>query len=136
MTQCERVLKYMEDFGSINLMQDMKDLGVMRLGARIFDMKKAGHKITRRTVTGRNRYGAPVIVEKIETDLREKSWGTSRYMRMYDKAITEGIRSLLKEHIEDLSNRAVKAAAKSIHNKGIKKLLTELNAEMQKEAQE
>ena len=57
-------------------------------------------------------------------------------MRMYDKAITEGIRSLLKEHIEDLSNRAVKAAATSIHNKGIKKLLTELNAEMQKEAQE
>lgn len=75
-------------------------------------------------------------VEQIETDLWEKSWGTSRYMRMYDKAITEGIRSLLKEHIEDLSNRAVKAAAKSIHNKGIKKLLTELNAEMPKEAQE
>lgn len=75
-------------------------------------------------------------VEQIETDLWEKSWGTSRYMRMYDKAITEGIRSLLKEHIEDLSNRAVKAAAKSIHNKGIKKLLTGLNAEMPKEAQE
>ena len=75
-------------------------------------------------------------VEQIEADLWEKSWGTSRYMRMYDKAITEGIRSLLKEHIEDLSNRAVKAAATSIHNKGIKKLLTELNAEMPKEAQE
>ena len=75
-------------------------------------------------------------VEKRETDLWEKSWGTSIYMRMYDKAITEGIRSLLKEHIEDLSNRAVKAAATSIHNKGIKKLLTELSAEMPKEAQE
>lgn len=75
-------------------------------------------------------------VEQIETDLWEKSWGTSRYMRMYDKAITEGIRSLLKEHIEDLSNRAVKAAAKSIHNKGIKKLLTELSEETTKEAQE
>ena len=75
-------------------------------------------------------------VEEIETDLWEKSWGTSRYMRMYDKAITEGIRSLLKEHIEDLSNRAVKAAATSIHNKGIKKLFTELIAETPKEAQE
>ena len=74
-------------------------------------------------------------VEQIETDLWEKSWGTSRYMRMYDKAITEGIRSLLKEHIEDLSNRAVKAAATSIQNKGIKKLLTELSAETTKEAQ-
>lgn len=75
-------------------------------------------------------------VENIETDLWKKSWVTSRYMRMYDKAITDGIRSLLKEHIEDLSNRAVKAAAKSIHNKGIKKLLTELSAEMPNEAQE
>ena len=61
MTQCERVLKYMQDFGSINPMQAMKDLGVMRLAARVADLKKAGHKITRRTVTGRNRYGAPVI---------------------------------------------------------------------------
>ena len=34
MTQCERVLKYMEDFGSINPMQAMKDLGVMRPGDR------------------------------------------------------------------------------------------------------
>ena len=75
-------------------------------------------------------------VKQIETDLWEKSWGTSRYMRMYDKAITDGIRSLLKKHIEDLSNRAVKAASKSIQNKGIKKLLTELSAEMPKEAQE
>lgn len=75
-------------------------------------------------------------VEQIETDLWEKSCGTSRYMRMYDKAITEGIRSLLKEHIEDLSNRAAKAASKSIYNKGIKKLLTELSAEMPKEVQE
>ena len=75
-------------------------------------------------------------VEQIETDLWEKSWGTSRYMRMYDKAITEGIRSLLKEHIEDLSNRAVKSAATSIQKKGIKKLLTELSEEMTKEAQE
>lgn len=61
MTQCERVLKYMEDFGSINPMQAMKDLGVMRLGARIFDLKKAGHKITRRNVAGRNRYDEKVI---------------------------------------------------------------------------
>ena len=75
-------------------------------------------------------------VEQVETDLWEKSWGTSRYMRMYDKAITEGIRSLLKEHIEDLCNRADKAAATSIQNKGIKKLLTELSAETTKEAQE
>lgn len=60
MTQCERILKYMEDHGSINPMQAMKELGVMRLAARVADLKKAGHQISRRTVTGRNRYGEPV----------------------------------------------------------------------------
>lgn len=61
MTQCERILKFMQDHGSINQMQAMKDLGVMRLAARVADLKKAGHKITRRTVTGRNRYDEKVI---------------------------------------------------------------------------
>lgn len=60
MTQCERILKYIQDFGSINPMQAMKDLGVMRLAARVADLKNAGYKISRRTVTGRNRYGNPV----------------------------------------------------------------------------
>lgn len=61
MTQCERVLKYMQDFGSINPQQAMQDLGVMRLAARVADLKKAGHKITRRNVAGRNRYDEKVI---------------------------------------------------------------------------
>ena len=60
MTQCERVLKYMHDFGSINPMQAMKDLGVYRLGARIYDLKKAGHHISRRMVSAKNRYGEAV----------------------------------------------------------------------------
>lgn len=61
MTQCERVLKYMQDFGSINPQQAMQDLGVMRLAARVADLKKAGYKITRRNATGRNRYDEKVI---------------------------------------------------------------------------
>lgn len=60
MTQCERVLKYMQDFGSINPMQAIKDLGVYRLGARIYDLKKEGHPIRRRMVSGKNRYGEAV----------------------------------------------------------------------------
>ena len=59
-TQCERVLKYMHDFGSINPAQAMDDLGVMRLGARIWDLKKAGHPITRKMVKKKNRYGESV----------------------------------------------------------------------------
>ena len=64
--------------------------------------------------------------EEIETDLWEKSWGTSRYLRIYDKAITEGVRALLKENIDSLSERAVSAASKTIANKGIKQLAERL----------
>lgn len=60
MTQCERVLKYMQDFGSITPLQAMADLGVMRLGARIYDLKRGGHKIRRRMVTAKNRYNEAV----------------------------------------------------------------------------
>ncbi len=60
MTQCERVLKYMRDFGSIDPKQAIGDLGVYRLGARVYDLKKRGYKIRRRMVTAKNRYGEPV----------------------------------------------------------------------------
>ena len=60
MTQCERILKYMNDFGTINPMQALCDLGVMRLGARIDDLKQEGHPISRRMVSGKNRYGEAV----------------------------------------------------------------------------
>lgn len=60
MTQSERVVKYMRDFGSITPQQAVYDLGCMRLGARIFDLKRAGHKIKTRRVTGKNRYGDAV----------------------------------------------------------------------------
>ena len=57
MTQCDRVLKYMQDFGTITPVQAMQDLGCMRLGARIWDLRAAGHNITRRMVSSKNRYG-------------------------------------------------------------------------------
>lgn len=50
MTQCERVLQYMQDFGSINPMQALGDLDCYRLGARIYDLRQGGHHITRRDV--------------------------------------------------------------------------------------
>ena len=60
MTQCERVLQYMQDFGAINPMQAIGDLGCYRLGARIWDLRREGHNITRRMVAGKNRYGERV----------------------------------------------------------------------------
>ena len=60
MKQSERVLKYMQDFETITQLQALSDLGVMRLGARIYDLKRDGHMISRRMVTRKNRYGEAV----------------------------------------------------------------------------
>ena len=59
MTQCERVLKYMQDFGSISPLEAMSDIGCQRLAARIADLKASGHRIRSDRETKKNRYGEP-----------------------------------------------------------------------------
>lgn len=56
-TQAQRVLQYMEDFGSITQLEALNDLGVMRLASRISDLKKDGYPIRSEIVTVKNRYG-------------------------------------------------------------------------------
>ena len=58
-TQCERVLSYMKQFGEIDQLSALKDLGIMRLGARIWELKHRGYNIQTRTEKGKNRYGEP-----------------------------------------------------------------------------
>lgn len=57
MTQKERIRKYLDDFGSISPLEAMRDLGIMRLGARIFEMIREGDKIIKETECSVNRYG-------------------------------------------------------------------------------
>lgn len=57
MTQCDRVIQYMQDFGSISQLEAMKDLGVMRLASRVSDLRKMGVGIIKETETAKNRYG-------------------------------------------------------------------------------
>jgi len=57
MTQKERISKYLDDFGSITSLEAMRDLGIMRLASRISEMVRDGERITKETVTGKNRYG-------------------------------------------------------------------------------
>lgn len=45
MTQNEKVLDYMQKYGSITALDAMRDLGCMRLASRISDLKKDGHTI-------------------------------------------------------------------------------------------
>lgn len=57
LTQSMKILKYMMDFGSITPIEAMKDLGVMRLGARIWDLEQEGFEIVHERESGKNRYG-------------------------------------------------------------------------------
>jgi len=60
MTQCEQVLDYIKRFGSITPIEALADLGIMRLGARCWDLRKEGHDIITETETSVNRFGKPV----------------------------------------------------------------------------
>lgn len=57
MTQNERVLDYMQRFGSITQLEALSDLGIMRLASRIGDLKKEGHSIKKEMVKSKNRFG-------------------------------------------------------------------------------
>lgn len=57
MTQCERIIRHLEDYGSITSATAMEEYGIMRLASRISDLKKQGVSIKTEIVSGKNRYG-------------------------------------------------------------------------------
>ena len=57
--QNELVLNYMEEHGSITSQEAVRELGVYRLSARIYDLKERGLKIQAERETGVNRYNVP-----------------------------------------------------------------------------
>lgn len=60
MTQNEMVLRHMQIYGSITQREAMEKYAIMRLGARIYDLKKMGHDISKIEVKSVNRFGDPV----------------------------------------------------------------------------
>lgn len=63
-TQTERVLDYIEEFGSITQMDALRDLGVMRLASRISDLKKKGYPICSEVEPVKNRYGETSYIKR------------------------------------------------------------------------
>ena len=57
MTQCEMILRYMDDFGSINPLQALEDIGCFRLASRISDLRRQGYPIVSKRVRYKNRRG-------------------------------------------------------------------------------
>lgn len=65
-TQCERIVQYMNEFGCITPLDALSDLGVMRLASRISDLRKAGVPIKKEMVSAKNRYGETVHFAKYQ----------------------------------------------------------------------
>lgn len=63
-SQNERIIDYIERFGSITQLEALRDLGVMRLASRISDLKRLGYPITREVETVNNRFGEPCRVKR------------------------------------------------------------------------
>lgn len=57
MTQTNRILQYMRNFGSITPLEALKEFGVLRLGAIIYNLRRAGFDIETDMVNDIGRYG-------------------------------------------------------------------------------
>ena len=57
LSQTERVLEYIKTYGSIDGWRAMNELHIMRLAARIADLKAAGYPITKQMRSRKNEDG-------------------------------------------------------------------------------
>ena len=56
LTQCDRILRHMRDYGSITSLTAITEYGILRLASRINDLRKRGFIIVSETAVGENRY--------------------------------------------------------------------------------
>ena len=56
-TQKDRILNYIREFGSISSWEAYSDLGITQLGARIDQLKKEGYEFVTEWENKKNRYG-------------------------------------------------------------------------------
>lgn len=63
MNQCKRILSLIESGESITN-AEAKDLGIMQLPARIWELRQAGYNIKSELIKGVNRYGDTVYYAK------------------------------------------------------------------------
>ena len=65
MTQCEKILKFMETHkNGITPLQAMNQFGCMRLTSRIHDLRNQGYNISSTRVDVKNRYGETCSVSQ------------------------------------------------------------------------
>ncbi len=60
MTQSERILAYIREFGSISPMEAFSDLGITKLATRVSEMSRDGIRFKKQMEKTKNRYGEAV----------------------------------------------------------------------------
>lgn len=74
MTQNERVIRHLREYGSISSLEAMQEYGIMRLASRISDLRKTGIPIRREMVKGKNRYGEVTSYARYRVSERTNGW--------------------------------------------------------------
>lgn len=63
-TQNERILEYIEQFGSITQLEALRDIGCMRLASRVSDLRRQGYDIVSEREVVNNRYGEKCYIKR------------------------------------------------------------------------
>ena len=63
-SQKQRILKYMNDFGSITTYDAFKDIGCTKLTTRISELRQEGYLIIGTAESSTNRYGEKVTYNR------------------------------------------------------------------------
>ena len=64
MNQKQRVVKYIQDYGSITALDAMRDLGIQQLGARIDGLQEDGYVFKKEWRHSKNRCGETVSFKR------------------------------------------------------------------------
>jgi hypothetical protein len=72
MNQNDMILSHLMKYGSITPREADSEYGIMRLGARIYELKRMGFAIKKETVKATNRFGDPVHFARYTMDRKEK----------------------------------------------------------------
>lgn len=64
MTQRERIIEYIREFGSITSWEAYSDLGITQFATRVKELKEQGYEFKTEWESKKNRYGEPVSFKR------------------------------------------------------------------------
>lgn len=73
MTQNEQVLRHLLDNKKITSLEAVELYGIMRLGARIYDLKKQGYPIKTYLRVGKSQNGESMVYAEYRMERREEA---------------------------------------------------------------